>query len=287
MKIAIQGGKSSFHHIAARSYFGDESLELVECATFRQLCRTLEKGMADMGVMAIENSLVGGILPNYALLSEYALQILEETYLHIDQNLMALPGQSLWDIRKVYSHPMALLQCSAYLEDHPEMLTLETWDTADSAREIRDQKRMGVAAIAGRKAAEAYGLEILAGDIHNGKENYTRFLILAPGSRKVEHPSDKASINFKLKHKAGSLADALDLLRRNAFNLTQIQSLPIPNQLDEYSFHVDLEWNGNNNDTELFYETMEQLKRVTLNVQILGVYKKGARVHDHTSLTPA
>jgi len=287
MKIAIQGGQSSFHHLAAQSYFGEKPMELVECATFRQLCTTLEKGNADMGVMAIENSLAGSILPNYGLLAEYSLQILEEVYLHIDQNLMALPGQSVYDISQVYSHPMALLQCSRFLEDHPEMVSMETWDTADSAREIRENKLMGVAAIAGRKAAEKYGLELIAPNIHNSEENYTRFLIVTSGTREIPHHSDKASVNFRLKHRAGSLADALDLLRRNAFNLTKIQSFPIPNCLDEYSFHVDLEWNGNNNDTDLFYETMDQLKRISLEVQVLGVYKKGARNHDHSSLTPA
>jgi prephenate dehydratase len=145
MKIAIQGGQASFHDMATRQYFTGRRVELLECQTFRQLCRRLLEKEADLAVMAIENSLVGSILPNYALLQEYPFFIIGETYLHIQQNLMALPGQSLADIQYIRSHPMALHQCSDFLESHPGIRVIETFDTAESAREIREKEMKGVA----------------------------------------------------------------------------------------------------------------------------------------------
>lgn len=279
MKVAIQGGQASFHHMAAQQYFNEQPFELAECRTFRQLCQVLQCGEADIAVMAIENSLVGSILPNYALLQEYPFQIIGETYLHIQQNLIALPGQSLKDIHFVRSHPMALLQCSEFLEQHPHLRALETFDTAESAREIREKLLAGVAAIAGKLAAERYQLTILAEEIENVKQNYTRFLILSREAlREKGAMADKASLNFHLKHRVGALAEALDIFRRCGLNLTLIQSLPIPGRPSEYAFQVDLEWE----ERQGLEEGIEALRRLSNQIQILGIYPKGALPHDYS-----
>ena len=177
MKIAIQGTEASFHHQAAMKFF-DSEFELIECKTFEEVCKVKSEGKCDYGVLAIENTLAGSFLPNYNLLQKYHLRILGEVYLHIEQNLLCLPGQKLEDIKFIRSHPMALLQCSQFLNDHAEIAAIEAFDTAGSAREIKKYLLSDTAAIAGRFAAEKFGLQILRHGIENIKQNHTRFMIL-------------------------------------------------------------------------------------------------------------
>lgn len=278
MKIAIQGGQASFHDMAARQYFTEGQFELLECQTFRQMCRRLLEKEADLGVMAIENSLVGSLLPNYALLQEYPFFVIGETYLHIQQNLMALPGQSLADIQYIRSHPMALHQCSDFLESHPEIRVIESFDTAESAREISEKEMKGVAAIASKLAAERYGLEILAEEIENLKQNYTRFLILSRRMEKNGVPPNKASINFLLKHQVGALAEVLDIFRKFQINLTLIQSVPLLGHPNQYAFHVDLEWP----ERESFEKSLSVIRHFSKEVRVFGIYPKGALPYDYS-----
>ena len=281
-KIAIQGGAASFHHQAAWRYLGDEPDALICCETFREVCTRLVSGEADLGVMAIENSLAGGILSNYGLLAEYPLHILEETWLEIEQHLIGLPEASMDGLQTVSSHPMALLQCSRFLDQRPALRRVETWDTADSVRRVAERNDPTRAAIAGRMAAQRYGLEILAESIQDFKHNYTRFLVLSRQPNE-DHAPDKASLNFSLRHQSGALAEALHLFSRNHMNLTQIQSVPIPEQPREYTFHVDLEWQ----DEGVFRDTLGQLSHLSHQLKLLGTYKRGVRPDDHTTLATA
>lgn len=282
LSIAIQGGQASFHDMATRQYFPENSLSLCECRSFRQLCKTLVAGEADLGVMAIENSLVGSILPNYALLHEYPLYIIGETFLHIEQNLMALPGQQISDLHSVRSHPMALQQCSDFLEKLPHIRNVESPDTAESAREIAAENLMGVGAIASRLAAERYGLELLAAGIENLKDNYTRFLVISREPA-PKHHHGKASVNFHVSHEVGSLSKVLNIFFEKGLNLTLIQSLPIPGRPDEYAFHVDLEWEN----PERFELAIEGVKRFTKQLMILGVYNRGEKPYDYPGGKPS
>jgi prephenate dehydratase len=177
-KIAIQGFEASFHEIVAIQYFGAD-IETVECATFPKLFSVMENGQADYAVCAIENSLAGSILPNYAHLRNSNLEIIGEVYLRIEMNLMALPNQSIDQIEEIHSHPMALLQCQGFFENYPNIQLVESNDTALSAREIKEKHIKHRAAVASKRAAELFGLEIIAADIHDNKRNFTRFLILA------------------------------------------------------------------------------------------------------------
>src|SRR6201994_3314471 len=205
-KVSIQGYEGSFHQVAARQFFGEE-VEVITCATFRDVVRiAADRKESDGGVMAIENSIAGSILPNYTLLQKSSLKVVGEIYLQIGQNLMVNPGVKLEDIREVHSHHMALLQCIDYLEKHPNWKLVETEDTALSAKHLQQHRSKHTAAIASKLAAELFGLEVLAPNIHTMKNNYTRFLILQREevAKKVDHP-DKASVNFHTDHSRGSL----------------------------------------------------------------------------------
>ncbi|NIR65975.1 MAG: prephenate dehydratase [Aliifodinibius sp.] len=271
MKIAIQGGQASFHDMAVRKFFADQQIGLLECHTFRQVCAALVEREADLSVMAIENTLVGSILPNYTLLEEYPLRIVGETYLRIEHHIMALPGQSLSEIQSVRSHPMALMQCSNFLEAHPQIRGIETFDTAESAREIAEKQLRKTAAIASRLAAEKYNLKVISDNIENIEENYTRFLILSEAPIEDDETPDKASICFNLSHRPGSLAKALEVFHRHQINLTLIQSVPIIGKPNEYAFHIDLEWG----DRKVFDAAIDELHHLTYGLKILGIYKRG------------
>jgi len=177
-KIAIQGGYGAFHEIAAMQYFGDEGIEIVPRNTFKDLFKALKEGHVDYGITAIENSLAGSILPNYTLLLESKMKIIGEIYLRIKQNLVALPGQTISDIKEVYSHPMAILQCQTFFDDYPQIRLIDSLDTALSAKKIADEQLRGVGAIASDLAAKKFNLNIIAHEIETHKQNYTRFLIL-------------------------------------------------------------------------------------------------------------
>lgn len=271
--IAIQGDVASFHDLAVRAYFKKTSVELYPCRTFNQVCLAVDSRKAYFGVIAIENSLAGSLLPNYALLENYPIQIIGEQYLHIRHNLMALPGQSLQDIREVRSHPMALAQSSEFFERHPHLEPLETNDTAESAREIAENRINRVGAVASQLAAELYGLEILEEGIENLNQNYTRFFVIASQNIDFQSEGKKASLNFRITHQVGSLADILAIFKRCHINLTLIQSVPIPGRPDEYSFHIDLEWTQEDD----FQKAMTEVKKKVQEVYVLGIYEKGEK----------
>jgi prephenate dehydratase len=274
-RVSIQGYEGSFHQVAARHFFG-EDVEVITCATFRDLIRIASsREESDGGVMAIENSIAGSILPNYNLLQKSELRVVGEIYLQIGQNLMVNPGVRLEDIREVHSHPMALLQCIDFLEKHPQWKLVETEDTALSAKVLHQHRSKHVAAIASELAAKLFGLEILGPNIQTMKNNYTRFLILqrADVARAVADP-DKASVNFHTDHSRGSLARVLTQIADGGINLSKLQSMPIPGSDWEYSFHADMEFDG----LDQFHRVIEAIKPITAELKILGTYKKGRTV---------
>ncbi|HSJ11227.1 MAG TPA: prephenate dehydratase domain-containing protein, partial [Gillisia sp.] len=181
-KIAIQGIEGSFHHLVAREYYGAQ-VQVEECMSFPALVNSIVKGNSKEAVMAIENSIAGSILPNYALIDENDLWVIGEHYMPIHMNLMALPGQQIENIKKVYSHPMALLQCKEFFTGHRHIKLIEDEDTAEVARRIALKGTTGVAALASKAAAEIFGLEILAEGIHTKKSNATRFLIISANQK--------------------------------------------------------------------------------------------------------
>jgi prephenate dehydratase len=239
-KIAIQGIKGSFHHQVAQEYYY-QNIEVDECLSFEELIDSLMSGKSDQAVMAIENSIAGPIIPNYALIDKNNLHIIGEHYLDIHQNLMALKGQKIEDILEVHSHPMALLQCMEFLKKYPNIKLVEDKDTAETARRIHQNQLKGIAAIASKTASEMYDLEILAPEIQTINNNMTRFVIINKADNFVsKNEINRASIKFELDHKRGSLAAVLNVMSDCKLNLTKIQSLPKIETPWKYSFFVDV-----------------------------------------------
>ena len=268
LKIAIQGYKASFHHIAANQYFGSDRIEIMPCDTFRGVAAAVKSGQADMGLMAIENSIAGSIIPNYSILQDENLQVAGEVYLPIRQNLMVLPGVELEDIHEVESHSMALLQCIEFLDQHPWKL-VESEDTALSAQHIAHKGLRHTAAIVSELAAEIYGLKIIAPEINTNKSNYTRFMVLKRNDHNIDKGANKASLYFKTNHEEGSLLRALSSLR--GVNLSKLQSYPIPSEPWHYLFHIDLEFKC----LDDYMSNLDRLQSATEEVHVYGVYRNG------------
>jgi prephenate dehydratase len=268
LRIAIQGITTSFHEVAAFTYF-QQPVTTIECLSFHALCESLKNSEADYAVMAIENSIAGSILPNYFLLQEYHFSIVGEIYLPIHMHLLALPGVDLKDIKNIESHPMAIRQCSDYLYKLKGVQIMESDDTALSARKVKEKKLKDTAAIANEYAAKKFGLNILEKRIETHKKNFTRFLILTRKTN-TSIDSNKASISFEVANEVGSLAEALMTLKSNIINLTKIQSIPIIGKPNEYSIHIDVEWKKRKS----YDVAIQQLLRQVRNLNILGEYKK-------------
>ena len=271
--VAIQGIKGSFHHAVAQSYYG-EGLSLLECETFDASVKALLENAADQAVMAIENSIAGSIIPNYALIDQNDLQIVGEYSLSIHHNLMALPGQTLTDLKEVYSHPMALLQCKDFFKAHPHIRLVEAEDTADEARRIAENAISGIAAIASEQAAALYGLSILAPSIQTIKNNITRFVIVQKKGILVDQKNiNKAALKFTLDHQRGSLAAVLNVMSDCQLNLTKIQSLPVIETPGKYAFFVDVTF-----DEFEFYDKARKLITIMASqFKILGEYAQHIR----------
>jgi prephenate dehydratase len=270
-KVTIQGYEGSFHQVAARQFFGKD-VDVIPCATFREVVRIGEDAKASDGaVMAMENSIAGSILPNYNLLQKSKLQVIGEVYLSVSQNLLVYPGVKLEDIKEVHSHPMAILQCLDYLENHQWKL-VETEDTALSAKQLRQHKSKHIAAIASKLAAQLFDLDVMTPDIHTLKNNITRFLIMVPVKQKVEiADADKASIYFQTDHSKGILSKVLAKIAQGGANLSKLQSMPIPGSTFKYGFYADIEFEQKKQLDKLLVD----LKSMTNSFKLFGLYKKG------------
>ena len=270
-KVAIQGVKGCFHEQAARQFYQDHGHivpEIVECATFNGLYRSMDLGEADAAVMAIENTVSGGLLPNFELLRKYDRKIRGEVFLRIQQNLMALPGQTIEDIKEVRTHYMAINQTREFFKNYPWIRLVESEDTAKSAAEVAQLGLKGVGAVASELAAQLYGLDILAESIETYKQNFTRFLIFDDALEVDTTKVNKASMCFTLSHTPGSLAHVLTILSFYGMNLTRIQSLPIPGQEWQYFFYVDITF-----DDHLRYEqALAAVRPLMEDLNILGEY---------------
>ena len=268
IRVAIQGIATSFHEVAAFTYFGG-IVETVECLTFHALCEALKSGRATHAVRAIENSIAGSILPNYFLLQQHHFAIAGELYLPIHLHLAALPGTRMKDIKVIESHPMAIRQCAEFLQQLTDVAIRESDDTAFSAKSIRDNKLKNVAAIANTQAAEKFGLEIIERRIETHRKNFTRFLVLTKPGTQVPG-SNKASLAFEVANEVGSLANVLAIFRDHRINLTKIQSIPIVGRPQEYTIHVDVEFESRKH----YDDAMKKVMRESRNLSILGEYKK-------------
>jgi len=271
LKIAIQGIESSFHDMAVKKMFPNDEIELVMCNSFEKVTASINNLNADFGVLAIENTIAGSILPNYNLIDTSNLIIIDEVFLNIQMYIMALETDTIHDIIEIHSHPVALLQCKNYLQKFPpHFKIIEGTDTASVAKKIKEENLKGVAAIAGKQVAEKFGLKILESKIQNNSQNQTRFVLVGKNNKNYSKEVNKATLKFKLDHRVGSLSNVLQLFSTFEINLTKIQSLPIIGKPWQYAFFVDVFFK----DYVLFTEVTKVLEKAVEELKIIGVYKQ-------------
>ena len=272
-KVAIQGIEGSFHHIVSQTYF-EETVVVQPYLSFSEVVESLISKTSDVAIMALENSIAGSIIPNYAHINDQDLHITGECFLEIQHNLMALKGQSIQEINEVFSHSMALLQCKEFFKQYPHIKLIEDTDTAEVAKRISEGQLQGVAAIASVQAAQLFGLEILAKSIQTIKHNETRFVIVE--RTQIEQDTvatNKASVKFLLDHKRGSLAAMLNVMSDCNLNLTKIQSLPKIDTPWKYAFFVDITFEKFSD-----YEKGKAImKLMAEEFKILGEYKNAKK----------
>ena len=275
-KVAIQGALGSYHDIAAHQYFQNEEVELICCATFEEVFDQVLHDNKVIALCAIENTIAGSLLHNYELLKQSGLQVVGEHKLRISHCLVCLPDEDWADLTEVNSHPIALMQCREFLNQHPTLKVVEAEDTALSAELISRQQLHGHAAICSRAAAERNGMKVLAAGIETNKHNFTRFLVVADPwqvdelNRHRSKEVNKASLVFSLPHEEGSLSQVLSILSFYHINLTKIQSLPIIGREWEYQFYVDVVF-----DNVLRYkQSIIAITPLTKELKILGEYEQ-------------
>lgn len=285
-KVGIQGYYNSFHEIVAHQYFKNEEIEIVPCMTFEGLFEAIHSLKADIGIVAIENTLVGSILGNYTLLRESNLFIRAEHKLRVKHSLLALEGQKIEDITEVHSHPMALQQCSEFFKRYPHIKLINSDDTAYSAYEISQKQISGRGAISNEIAAKNFGLKLLARGIETNKRNFTRFLIVSPIDEterqiKINGEINKASWVVTLSHRSGSLAQLLTVLAAFDISLTKIQSLPLVGQEWTYLFYIDMVFDKN----EQYQRAVHSIGKYVEDLRILGEYPAAITPVEHQQIS--
>ena len=275
-RVAIQGFEGSYHDIATRQFFKDEETELICCETFGEVFTALKGDSNVVALVAIENTIAGSLLHNYELLRESGAVIVGEQKLRIAHCICCLPDEDWADLHEVHSHPVALAQCEAFLQRHPELKAVQAEDTALSAKEIKEKELRGHAAICSVHAAKLYGMRILQENIETNKHNFTRFLVVADRWKADElraegigKQPDKANIVFSLPHEEGSLSQILSIFTFYRINLTKIQSLPMIGREWEYMFYVDVTYN----DYTRFRQSIDAVRPLTKELNMLGEYK--------------
>lgn len=265
MKVAIQGEPGSFSHEAARQMLPGSTI--VPCARSAEVFDRLESGAVPVAVIPIENSLAGSVAEHLDLLLERRVFIQRDFHLRIVHNLIAAPGVRKSELRRAFSHPVALEQCRAFFRRHPKIQATPFYDTAGSVKHVMAGDLRDAAGIASRYAAEVYGGRILATGIEDDKRNFTRFFQLRP-SRQVLAGANKTSIAFALKNVPGALYRALEIFAKRDISLTKIESRPIRGRPWEYVFYADF-LRGND---RLAKQALGELKSLAERLKVLGIY---------------
>ncbi|MBQ5766774.1 MAG: prephenate dehydratase [Burkholderiaceae bacterium] len=273
MRIACFGAPGSFTHQALDEYFEGETYDRIHFNHFEDIIEALTQGAVDYGVLPIENSSTGGITEVYDLLRQHDCAIVGERRLKIEQNLLGLPDATLGDIRQVYSHPQGLKQSQHFLKDHPEIEPVPYYSTSKSAEMVAHKEDVSLAAVAGKKAAELYGLKVLLANINHNENNTTRFVIVAPKAQTVAD-ANKITVVLTVKHEPGSLYKTLGYFYHGGLNLMNLESRPLVGKSWEYFFHIDLK--GNLNDPAV-KEALENVRNNCTFLKILGNYREDDR----------
>ena len=267
MQVAFQGEPGAYSEQAVYAYFGN--VEAVPCVSFDLVFESVSLGQCQKGMIPIENSLAGSIHQNYDLLLINNLNITGEYFLRVRHCLIALPGSQITDIKKAISHPQALGQCAGYLKTHG-IISEPAFDTAGSVKMLRESGAQDMAAIASRRAAELYGMQVLDEDIEDNPENYTRFLVIA-SEPAAPHNEAKTSIVFTLKNQPGSLFSALRVFALRDIDLTKIESRPLVGKPWEYLFYID--FLGATGEARVD-GALKHLNEYALTMRVLGSYPR-------------
>ena len=268
INVAFQGEPGAYSESAVHQFFGSK-VKVKPCRDFREVFESVKRQDVEAGVVPVENSLEGSVNQNYDLFFSHNLKVCGEVIVKVEHCLIVNPGTTLDSVKTVYSHPQALAQCRTFLE-HLNYELVPTYDTAGSVKLIKEQKLLTAAAIASERAAELYDMEILARDIADNKENYTRFFVLSKEDSPVTG-KDKTSIIFSAKHEPGSLYHALGEFAKRKINLTRIESRPTKKTAWEYNFYLDFE--GHRSEPKCA-ETLKALEKYATFIKILGSYPK-------------
>lgn len=267
VRVVFQGVEGAYSHAATRMYFG-EDIDAYHVEKFEDTMKEMEEGRADYAVLPIENSTAGFVISNYDLLAKYDNYIVGEVYVPVDHMLLGMPDASLDDIKTVYSHNQALMQCSEYLNSHKDWTQVSVLNTAAAAKAVMEEGDKTQAAVASQVAGELYGLKILASAINNEKGNTTRFIILSK-EPVYETRASKVSVTFEVPHVSGSLYNILGNFIFNGVNMMMIESRPIPDKPFEYRFFVDIE--GNLSDASV-QNALTGIRAEASSMKILGNY---------------
>jgi len=270
VKVAFQGERGAFSEDAVAKLFGRD-VDFSPCIRLKRVFQLVSQDEVEFGVVPLENSQAGSINDTYDLLLAYPLNIFAEVILKVSHHLMALPGEELADIGTIYSHPQALAQCDEFLS----RLTADivpSYDTAGSAKMIKEKKLRNCAAIASRRAADIYGLEILAPEIETNVNNYTKFVAISKREAKPAQ-MNKTSLVFATEHKPGSLYRIMGIFAIRNINLTKLESRPSRAKPWEYVFYADFEGHL---DDKVYQDAMRELQGETIFIRILGSYPQAA-----------
>jgi prephenate dehydratase len=269
MRIAFQGEPGAYSEAAAIEHFGAD-LTTVPCETFEGVFAAVAAEACEVGMIPVENSLAGSIHRNYDLLLQHSLVVVSEHYLRVHHCLIGLPGVPLSEIRRVISHPQALAQCEASIKRLGNVKAEAAYDTAGSVKIVSEQNDRALAAIASRRAAELYGMQILAEDIEDNPENITRFQVIA--CQPVDPGADaKTSIVFALKNEPGSLFKALSVFALRDIDLTKIESRPLAGKPWEYFFYIDF---AGSTEDEVVNRALSHLGEYSTYLRVLGSYPR-------------
>jgi prephenate dehydratase len=274
-RVAFQGERGAFSEAAFIQLLG-ESITTVPRPTFDSAFQAIPEGSADALLAPVENTLAGSVVRVYDLLLESDLTMVAETILHIEHQLIGCPGATLADLRSVSSHPVALAQCEKFFLAHPHLKRVPTEDTAGSVREVVARGDKSFAGIAARRAAAIYGGAILAENIHDNPENFTRFVLLVPFAQTAQFASPKSnkmSLALRLAHKPGALLAALEPFSRHGVNLQKIESRPIHGRPFEYQFYLDVETNS----PDALNAALAEVRSSTTFLRVLGLYPSASR----------
>ncbi|WP_349673629.1 prephenate dehydratase domain-containing protein [Lacrimispora sp.] len=267
VKVVYQGVEGAYSHAATLQYFGTD-ISCYHVVTFEDAMKEVESGRADYAVLPIENSSAGAVIDNYDLLMKYNNYIVAETFLTVNHGLLGLKDSRTEDIRTVFSHPQALMQCSEFLNANRNWKQISVENTAAAAKKIIEEGDPTQAAVASETAARLYGLKVLNSSINHNKSNTTRFIILS-NKRIYREEAQKISISFELPHKSGTLYNMLSNMIYNGVSMIMIESRPIPGRNWEYRFFVDME--GNLSECSI-QNALKGILEEGRNMRVLGNY---------------